>query len=262
MKRVWYQLLLLLVLFFGTWRLLSSINFMKIFDIEKKVAVNEKKLGDIIWEVIAKTEHVVKDTSVNNNLQLLKQQICNANGIPADDIHVYVIEKEEVNAFALPNRRIVIYSGLMAACQNAEELCSVMAHEIAHITGNHVMKKMMKEAGITLVSAVMGSGNTEVVREIIQLLSSSAYDRSLEKEADMQAAVYLCKAGIDPENMANFFLRLAKNEKLPQAASWISTHPHSRERAANILQWKQQHNCLTGFQFEAARWQVLQDKLR
>jgi predicted Zn-dependent protease len=67
-------------------------------------------------------------------------------------------------------------------------------------------------------------------------LSSSAYDRKLETEADLTAVGYLEKAGINPEPFANFLYRLSDETKnLPSQIYWISSHPESKERAEKIM---------------------------
>jgi predicted Zn-dependent protease len=82
-----------------------------------------------------------------------------------------------------------------------------------------------------------GNGNAEVIKATLKQLSSTAYDRSLETEADLTAADYLIKAGIDPEPFANFLYRLADETKnLPSQIYWISTHPESKERAEKIIE--------------------------
>lgn len=259
MKKSLLQLLVILLLFFGLWAALSTIPFVEKFKISEKTEVNETKLGDLIWGTIQETETIVKEKALNDTLRALKNRICKANNLPADSFRLYIIESSEVNAFALPNHRLVIYTGLIEKCNNAEELCAVMAHEMAHIEKKHVMKKLLKEAGIALISAITGAGgNNEIIREVIKMLSSSAYDRSLEDEADQTGADFLCKTGIDPIHMANFFLRLSEKDDLPEMLDWISTHKDSKERAAAILQLRKKINCTYHFTFTAEAWESVQ----
>lgn len=263
MKKIILQVLLLIVLFAGTWAALSTIPFVRIFNLSEKVNIDEEALGDMIWKTIEETETIVKDKALNDTLQYLKNNLCAANQLPGDSIQLYVIENSDVNAFALPNNRLVVYTGLIRKCKNAEELSAVMAHEIAHLQKKHVMKKLVKEAGIALIAAITGgSGSNEVIRQIIQMLSSSAYDRKLEEEADQTGAVYLCKSGIDPVLMANFFIRMSEKDDLPEVLDWISTHKDSKDRAAAILKQRKQLSCKNDFQFDALRWAKVQDAVK
>ena len=113
-----------------------------------------------------------------------------------------------------------------------------MGHEIAHIANNHVMKKLSKEIGLTvLLSATTGGKGGAIVKEILKTLSSSAYDRTLEKEADMASVDYLLKANINPEPFADFMFELAQKKEESDSLYWISTHPESEERAKYILSY-------------------------
>jgi beta-barrel assembly-enhancing protease len=83
--------------------------------------------------------------------------LCKANTIERDSLKVHIVEKDEVNAFALPNNHLVVYTGLITDCKKQEALQGVLGHEIAHIEKNHVMKKLSKEVGLSvLLSATTG----------------------------------------------------------------------------------------------------------
>jgi len=239
MQKIFFQLLLLVALFIGTWQLLSKINFVKYFDIHADTGkVDERKIGDLFWKTIQQTETENENDSVKILLNKIKLRICKANKIDAASIKIHVIEKTEVNAFAMPARHLIIYTRLIQDCKNANELTGVMAHEIAHMEHEHVMKKMVKESGLALLLSIAGGGaGGEVVKGILRKISSTAYDRSLESDADETAVQYMQKAEIDPEGFGNFLYRLGdENEKdMPKQLYWISTHPESKERAAVIF---------------------------
>ena len=69
---------------------------------------------------------------------------------------------------------------------------------------------------------------------LFRSLSSTAYDRSLEKEADLQGAEYMINAGMNAGAMADFLSRLAENNKNEYQISWLSTHPDTKSRAEYI----------------------------
>ncbi|TBR18832.1 MAG: M48 family metallopeptidase, partial [Chitinophagaceae bacterium] len=119
---------------------------------------------------------------------------------------------------------------------NENELSGVISHELAHIELNHVMKKLVKEVGLSvLLSMTTGSGG-ELVKEIVRLISSSAYDRSLETEADLHAVEYMLNSHLNPEALANFLYRLSNNkDDLSKHLDWVSTHPNPEERAETII---------------------------
>jgi beta-barrel assembly-enhancing protease len=101
------------------------------------------------------------------------------------------------------------------------------------------MKKLVKEIGLSvLISMTTGNSGGEIIKETAKMLSSSAFDRSLEKEADIKAVDYMIKANVNPEPFANFLYKLSEKEhEVTKYMTWISTHPDSKERAEYIVEY-------------------------
>jgi predicted Zn-dependent protease len=232
------QGLAIVVTVFLIWLGFSQLDYVKAFKVKQNGQDLEQALGEVIWEEIARTEDVVTNDSLVKTLDKLIKPLCEANNIERDSLKVHIIEKDEINAFALPNNHLVVYTGLIADCKKQEALQGVLGHEIAHIEYNHVMKKLSKEIGFSvLLSATTGGKGGEVVKEIFRTISSSAYDRSLEKEADLASVDYMIEANIDPKPLADFMYEMATESKMPKEMYWIATHPESEERAEYILEY-------------------------
>ena len=108
-----------------------------------------------------------------------------------------------------------------------------------------------------------GNGNSEMIKGAVKQLSSSAYDRSLETEADRTAVDYLIRAGIDPEPFANFLYRLSDETKnLPHQIYWISTHPESKERAEKIVERIRHRNFIKTEEKDSLRFAGLKKRLK
>ena len=226
-------------LFFLSWFGLSQIDWKKLFNVKNNTNSTEVKIGDMYWDLISKSEKEIKLNAVTNPLDTLIKKLCTSNDIDEKKLKIHIIQKNEINAFALPNNHLVVYTGLIESCENEAELMGVLGHEIAHIQKNHLMKKLVKEAGLAvLVSTAGGKTGGEVLQKTLKLFTSSSYDRNLEREADITSVDYLIKANIDAEHFANFLYRLSDEEKnIPQQAYWISTHPESKERAEDIINY-------------------------
>lgn len=236
--KILFKGLTILVAFFGMWLLLAQIDFVTIFKIDEARNSTEEKIGDIIWDEIKSTEDIIVNDSITKTLDKLLEPLCKENGIERDSLKVHIIQKEEVNAFALPDSHLVVYSGLIEASKNESALIGVLGHEIAHIENNHVMKKLSKEIGLSvLLSLTTGSNNTQVIREVFQTLSSSAYDRSLEREADLASVKYMLNAKVDPAPFADFLYEMSFDSALDNALSWISSHPEAEERSKYVLEY-------------------------
>jgi predicted Zn-dependent protease len=235
-KKIILQGLLILIAFVGLFLALSKVDFMTLFHVKEIQNTSVNKIGDLIWEEIESTEEIITNDSIIESLDKLIAPICEKNNIQRDSLKIHLVENTEVNAFALPDNHLVVYSGLINQCKNQEALQGVLGHEMAHIVNNHVIKKLSKEIGLTvLLSAVTGGKGSAIIKKIVKTLSATAYDRSLEKDADMTSIRYLINAQINPEPMADFMFELANNEKRTLDFSWMETHPESKERANYIL---------------------------
>jgi predicted Zn-dependent protease len=237
MAKVLLHLLILLGSFLGMWLGFTQVDWITLFKIESVSEKTEDKLGNLLWESIKASEEEITDKRVTRPVDSILQRLCTANGFDRKEVKLHVIKKDEVNAFAFPGKRLVVYSGLINDSKKEAELAGVMAHELAHIKRNHVMKKLIKEVGLTALISIAAGGGGEMIGELVRTLSSSAYDRSLESEADMYAVDYLMEAKVDPTPFADFLARLARQE--PEAMkhfSWISTHPDTQERADKIYE--------------------------
>lgn len=234
--KIIYKGLIIVASFFMVWFVLSKIDFRTLFKINQAKNATEKNIGDLIWDQISRSEDFVYNDSIVRILDKLILPICEKNDINRDSLKIHIIKKDEVNAFALPNNHLVVYTGLILECKTQAALQGVLGHEIAHIQENHVMKKLSKEIGLTvLLSATTGGKGGQILSQITKTLSSTAYDRALEKEADMMSVDYLMNANVNPEKLADFMFELAQQDHSLDQLSWIATHPESADRANYIL---------------------------
>jgi len=190
-------------------------------------------------------------------------QILESNSIYRSKLKLPILVKDEINAFTLPNNHLVLYSGLMKYAENEEELMGVIGHELAHMEKNHVMKKLIKEFGLSvLISMTSGKGGGEAIKQIAKILSSTAYDRDLEREADMTSVDYLINANVDPEPFANFLYKLGEAENsIPEQVYWVSTHPESKERAEKIIEYIKGKSITNKPVLSKPQWELLKSKL-
>jgi predicted Zn-dependent protease len=264
MKKAILQGIISILLFFGTWFVLTKIDWVTVLKVQKVTDKTEEKLGELFWDIFQQTEKENKNPFVVNSIDSIVTQICTANNIDREFIKVHILTKDDINAFALPNGHLIVYSGLIINSDNQEELSGVICHEIAHINLNHVMKKLVKEIGLSvLISMTTGNGGAEIVKETAKMLSSSAFDRSLEKEADIKAVDYLVKARINPEPFADFLFKLSETEnEATQYLTWMSTHPDSKERAEYIIEYCKDKKIEYTGSVTKATWDKLKEKLK
>jgi predicted Zn-dependent protease len=197
----------------------------------------DQKLGNVFWESYSADMVEVKDDKVILPIIKMVDQLCSENGIKSSSIKVHVVNNKEINAFAMPGRHLVVHTGLIDFADHEDEIAGVIAHEIAHIESGHVVKKLGKEIGLSiLMNLTLGDIGGEVVRNALSTITSTAYDRSLEKEADLKAVDYMIAAKMNPTYLASFLEKLDKQSQTPEVLQWVSTHPDSKERVSYINQ--------------------------
>ncbi|MGE4501502.1 MAG: M48 family metalloprotease [Thiomicrospira sp.] len=162
----------------------------------------------------------------------------------------YIINDPTINAFAGPNGVIGIHSGLILSAESEDELASVIAHEIAHITQQHLARRFEQQdlysvtsfasllAAILIGSQDPSAGMATLMGGAgLSLQQQLKFSRIHEHEADHLGIELLNKAGYNPHAMANFFGKLAKqyqhqNVRPPEI---LLTHPVSETRLAQAV---------------------------
>ncbi len=259
MDKIIFKILIIIGVFFAALFTVQQIDWMAIFNIEDNISSTEEKIGEVFWEYFHKNNKEVDLEEVKLPVDSLFSAICEANNINSDEITLHIIDSKEVNAFALPNKHLIINTALLLEVKNEAELSGVIGHELAHIQSDHVMKKLVKEMGLAvLISMTTGNGNTQVIIESLKTLTSSAYDRSLEEEADLKSVNYLIKADIDPTAFADFLYSLSgSNAELEEYLSWVSTHPYPKERAETIINYCEELQYKKEQVLDSATWNKL-----
>ena len=146
-----------------------------------------------------------------------------------------ILDKDEINAFAIPGGHIFVYTGLLRNIESTSELAGVLAHEIAHITLYHGVNKMVQGEALNLVNTILfGSDSSSIAGAIANLVESLAFlklSKNDEYDADKYSVRYTTDAGINPAGMKHFLkFLLDKYGEEPKIFEPLSTHPRTSER--------------------------------
>ncbi|MCF8330885.1 MAG: M48 family metallopeptidase [Bacteroidales bacterium] len=264
MKKVVLQGIVVVLLFLFTWFAMDQVNWMSAFNVQKTTEKTEEKLGELLWDVFKSSEEEIKAQFVTASVDSILVRLCKSNDINREEIKLHILKKDQINAFALPDGHIVIFTGLMDAADDQNELAGVMAHELAHIKQGHVMQRLTREIGISvLLSMASGNSGSTVIRDAAKMLSSSAFDRNMEREADFYATEYMANSQLDPEALARFLFRLSlnENENLEKLV-WISSHPASRERAEYIVEHAENLPKTSDYVLKSDTWKKILSQIR
>jgi len=139
------------------------------------------------------------------------------------------------NAFALPGGTVVITDELVELAKNDEEIIAVLAHELGHVAGRHVLRRVAERSSM-LVLWTAFTGDVSVAALSVlgpdQLLDQR-YSRAAEREADRFAFDYLLSADISPTRLGDILERLEREHSAGGGPNWLASHPGAEERARN-----------------------------
>ncbi|WP_299186199.1 M48 family metalloprotease [uncultured Psychrobacter sp.] len=207
----------------------------------------------------AKMEHdpwvqeTIKDMTWRLNAQVRQQA----------PLAVVIIDNPSINAFAAPGGVIGINTGTILAASSMDELASVVAHEVAHISQRHYesgtderKKAMLMQIGGMLAaiaaSAADGDAGAAVMMgsQTAAMNSSMAFSRNNEREADRVGMQIMTQAGYDPRAMPRFFATMNQQNQLNQVAnrflpSFVRSHPLSNERLSESQSRAQRYPSLS-----------------
>src|SRR5690554_1617607 len=141
MSKVTSQGLIIVCLFLVTWQLLKQIDWMDVIGVEALTEKTEEKLGELYWDLFKTEGRESTDEALHRRIDSLIEKICFHNQINKTKIKLHILEKDEVNAFVLPDGHLILFTGLIDFVENEDELSGVLAHEIAHMELSHVSQK-------------------------------------------------------------------------------------------------------------------------
>lgn len=222
------------------------------------VAVNltplslDRTLGDAAFasslkEITGNKVIEVKDKEIVENVQKMLNRLSAAREDKRFSFSLYVIEHNMVNAFALPNGKIVLTTGLLKKARSPEEVAGVMSHEMIHIMKRHYLRQIFKKAGIIIMANVVfgdvGTAGDFVLTQATNL-TALGFSRSMETESDTEGFLLLKRANLDPSGLHNFLehLREEPTSTLGKlASSFVSTHPVTSDRLKNLDKLLEKH---------------------
>ncbi|MGM0648809.1 MAG: M48 family metallopeptidase, partial [Bacteroidota bacterium] len=149
-----------------------------------------------------------------------------------NDYNIFILQDSTVNAFATLRGDIFLFTGLIEYTSSSEMLASVIAHEMGHIENKHFVQRMSRQIGLQTVILIFAGGNAGTITQLAQNLLTMRYSREQEQEADKAAMVMLAEAGINPQNLTRFFLKLTnRNSKYEgEYMELFMSHPSLKNR--------------------------------
>ena len=143
-----------------------------------------------------------------------------------------VVKSKEVNAFALPDGNIVVFTGIIEKMKNYDEVVGLLGHEASHVNNRHSIKMLCRNlSGYLFVSLILGDANgvMAVIGDNVNSFQSLSFSREFEHQADVDGFKILVDNKVNPKGMSNLMKRL-QNEHSDIIPEFLSSHPVTANR--------------------------------
>ena len=221
--------------------------------------------------------NLIRDAEIESVVYSVVNPLLEQIGKTQKEVSIFIIADPAINAFVQGGQNIFIHTGLLIALKNQNQLAAVLAHELGHITGGHLLKStdaqseatvnaLVTGAAVGLAAALSGGGGDAVAGALlaggqIGAGTMNAFTRTQESSADQASIGILQKANIDPQAMIDVLKMLSQNER--GATNYMRSHPLSLDRIETIqYSLKNKNNVKIKYhQFDAVAYQRMQAKL-
>ncbi|AWH89607.1 beta-barrel assembly-enhancing protease [Limnobaculum parvum] len=212
------------------------------------LSINQELLmGDFYLRQLRSGAPLIYDPLLTDYVNSLGQRLVAKADAVKTPFHFYLIQNNEINAFAFFGGNVVLHSSLFRETDNENQLASVMAHEISHVTQRHLaraMEEQQRNAPLTWVGALgsilltmanpqagMAALSTTIAGTQQGMIS---FTQSNEQEADRIGIRVLQRAGFDPMAMPDFMQKLAdKYRYASKPPEMLLTHPMPDSRMSD-----------------------------
>jgi predicted Zn-dependent protease len=159
---------------------------------------------------------------------------------------VTLLRKNEANAYCLPGGKIVVFTGILPLTRTDAGLATVLGHEVAHATAEHVAERLEREKLTKIAVAIVAGGIAVTPAQyahVVALLgiggqaASLPFSRKQESEADHIGLIYMARAGYDPHQAVAFWKRMLRASRGKEPPEFASDHPSTARRVKQVRGW-------------------------
>ncbi|MCC5640492.1 M48 family metalloprotease [Nostoc sp. CHAB 5844] len=208
--------------------LFQGVQILQLSNISDR---QEVELGKQMNDELRGEIRLYRNEAVNRYVQEIGQRLAANSDRPNLPFSFQVVEDNSVNAFATTGGFVYINTGLLKTAENEAELASVIAHEIGHIGGKHLVKQLRQRALASGVATAAGLDRNQAVAIGVDLALNRPRSRQDEFDADKRGLRTLARAGYAQSGMVSFMQKLLSKGSVP---TFLSTHPATNDRINNL----------------------------
>ncbi len=214
----------------------------------------EAQYGAMLLAQLRHYDYLVDDPLIDSWLGTLGQRVAGASDDPRRGYTFFMLRQREINAFATLGGYVGMNSGLVLAAEREDEVAGVLAHEVAHVTQEHVLRGveraqrdqlpiLLAMLGAIAVAQSSGGNSSDDAAQAAMVTAMGLaqqrqidYTRANESEADRVGIQALARSGFDPTGMADFFAKMHARSRTNAASlygetpDYLRTHPVTTTR--------------------------------
>lgn len=191
----------------------------------------EFEFGQQMNQEIRQEVRISRNLQLNRYLEEIGRRLATNSDRPNLTYTFQIVEDPAVNAFATAGGFLYMNTGLLKAAENEGEVASVLAHEMGHIEGKHLIKQMRQQAITSGIASATGLDRSQAVGLGVQLALNLPRSRKDELDADKRGLKTLTRAGYAPSAMVSFMQKLQGNSSV---LTILSTHPGTDTRIREL----------------------------
>src|SRR5262245_33586322 len=159
---------------------------------------------------------------------------------PGWNWEINTLTTNEMNAYAMPGGKIMVYSGLVERLKLSDaELAAVIGHGISHALREHTRERVSRAYAQQLaltglaVATGAGQGTLDLANTVASVTFQLPHSREQESEADIMGLELMARAGYDPNAAVSVWKKMMAAEK-SSPPEFLSTHPAPGNRIAEL----------------------------
>jgi len=237
---LWVILALCVVLAVGSWY--GFVAAARVAVKSVPMAVDQQIGAAALPAVLSEYGEEIRSPEAQKAVQDIVDRLAPHAAIKDVNYRVLIVDSDVINALALPGGTILVFRGLIDTMDSTEQLSAVLAHEMSHVTLRHHLTQIARSVGIVAaIDIVIGDvgGIIALGTEVLESATLNNYSQAQETEADLEGARMMHEAKISPQAMIDMLENLPDGH-LPEALSWLATHPDSDQRIKSVEQFLDQ----------------------
>lgn len=221
--------------------LLSGCNYLPI-DLVSDEKV--EAMGLRAWEELMAASQPSDNPALQEMADRVSGRLLAAAGEAPENWEILVLERPEINAFALPGNKIGVFEGMFRVVETEDQLAAIIGHEIGHLGAEHSQERMntqlLTDLGLRALTFLLQAGEVQYASEIAAALGIGVeygvvlpYSRRQELEADRLGLIAMASAGYDPRSAVALWRRMdaVARSRTPE---FLATHPAPGSRIEAI----------------------------